>query len=63
MSAGDSTGGCDPVAATPASGVSEVCSSSVGVISETQLTYPVHKAIIFAFYIEHACNILFGRWN
>lgn len=31
MSAGDSTGGCDPVAATLASGVSEVCSSSVGV--------------------------------
>lgn len=31
MSAGDSTGGCEPVAATLASGVSEVCSSSVGV--------------------------------
>ena len=31
MSAGDSTGGCDPVAGTLASGVSEVCSSSVGV--------------------------------
>ena len=28
---GDSAGGCDPVVGTPASGVSELCSSGVGV--------------------------------